>query len=454
MPLAMKQKMRKIDDLFPDGYLGNGIFSAMYAVQSFPWLVNNAVILDMEYYGNISGNKYISPMLEKVSPSSPIQSAEKTSIANVLISLYYSKWEKLYATTILQYDPIQNYDMVEVMTNDQKVTQYGRTQTRTDNLTHTKTGTETDAKNTTDTRTDNLSHTKTGTETSAKNTTDTRTDNLTHTKTGTETSAKNTTDTRTDNLTHTKTGTETIENGSTDTTENTRTISETNGDTQTLNLLETTTPNLATFTRSNVYGFNTVDVVPNSGDSGSVSVSESGDSGEVPVPPYNFNLGGLPSNATLQESAGVNTVAKTGTDAHAITVSKSDHFVDGVTKSGESETTYNTSEGNTGTQATAHTGRDTLTYNTTEGNTGTQATAHTGQDTLTYNTTEGNTGTQTDANSGSDTETRNYRLTRSGNIGVTTSQQMIEAERKVRMWTFFHSVVFPDVDRVLALQIY
>lgn len=65
-----------------------------------------------------------------------------------------------------------------------------------------------------------------------------------------------------------------------------------------------------------------------------------------------------------------------------------------------------------------------------------------------------NTGVVTDRDSGSDTHTRNYTLTRSGNIGVTTSQQMLQSERELWMWNFFRDVVFTDVDRVLTIPIY
>ena len=107
-----------------------------------------------------------------------------------------------------------------------------------------------------------------------------------------------------------------------------------------------------------------------------------------------------------------------------------------------------------GTSANAKTGNDTLTHNTSETDTGTSANAKTGNDTLTHNTSETDTGTQVDANSGSDTSTRNYRLTRSGNIGTVTAQDMIEQERALWLWNFFYKVVFPDVDRVLTLNIY
>lgn len=83
------------------------------------------------------------------------------------------------------------------------------------------------------------------------------------------------------------------------------------------------------------------------------------------------------------------------------------------------------------------------TQNVTQ-NSGTQSTTETG--------TNSESGSNTE--SGSDTDTRNYTLTRSGNIGVTTSQQMIESERQLWMWNFFDSVVYPDIDRVLTINMY
>ena len=46
------------------------------------------------------------------------------------------------------------------------------------------------------------------------------------------------------------------------------------------------------------------------------------------------------------------------------------------------------------------------------------------------------------------------QLTRSGNIGVTTSQQMIQSERDLWIWNYFINTVFPDIDRALTLSIY
>ena len=63
------------------------------------------------------------------------------------------------------------------------------------------------------------------------------------------------------------------------------------------------------------------------------------------------------------------------------------------------------------------------------------------------NVTRKDTGTET-----KDTNT-DRTLKRSGNIGVTTSQQMIESERQLWLWNFFENV-FSDIDKVLVLKIY
>ena len=65
-----------------------------------------------------------------------------------------------------------------------------------------------------------------------------------------------------------------------------------------------------------------------------------------------------------------------------------------------------------------------------------------------------NTGQNTDVKTDYD-NTRNIdrELHRSGNIGVTTSQQMLESELKLRAYRFFERV-YKDVDSILALPIY
>lgn len=44
-------------------------------------------------------------------------------------------------------------------------------------------------------------------------------------------------------------------------------------------------------------------------------------------------------------------------------------------------------------------------------------------------------------------------LTRSGNIGVTTSQQMLQSEIDLRKWIFYDNIMI-DIDKILTLSIY
>lgn len=295
-----------VNDIFPDWLTGSGIFSHLSGV---PWDGEGiAAELDLEYHGNVSGNKMVSPLVAKLADDE--QAGDK--LAGVIKAINGRRWAALWETMQLEYNPIENYSMTETMTNDKTVTEYGKSTTRTDDLTHARTGTDAIGYNSTDKRTDDLTHGKTGTEAVQYQTTDTRTDNLTENQ------------------------------------------------------------------QNRVNGFNSA-VGVNSGD---------------------------------------------------------------------------TSTSNTGTQTNAKTGTDTTTYNTQEKDTGTQTAQKTGTDTTTYNTQDKNTGTQKTADAGSDTSTRNYLLKRSGNIGVTTSQQMIESERNLWKWVFFREVVFPDIDKVLTLAVY
>lgn len=49
--------------------------------------------------------------------------------------------------------------------------------------------------------------------------------------------------------------------------------------------------------------------------------------------------------------------------------------------------------------------------------------------------------------------TLEHTLSRSGNIGVTTSQQMLESELNLRAWLYFENVM-QDIDKMLCLSIY
>lgn len=223
--------------------LGVGL-DAQRSIYQMPWLDDEKFVMCLDglddLYETRSFDKPAGSLIRRYAGNGSLTQGALNRICIALIAQFFDKWGKEWATRTLQYNPIQNYKMTEQMTDDEKVTEYGRTNTRTDDLS------------------------------------------------------------------------------------------------------EVTTPDLTTEEASKIYGFN----------------------------------------------------SSSGVDDKKVTTDSS------------------------GT------------------------------------TTTDNTGTVTDAASGTDTETRNYTLTREGNIGVTTSQQMIESERELWKWDFFNDVVFPDIDSVFTLKIY
>ena len=62
-------------------------------------------------------------------------------------------------------------------------------------------------------------------------------------------------------------------------------------------------------------------------------------------------------------------------------------------------------------------------------------------------------GTQENENSRTETETGTETTERTGNIGVTTSQQMLQSEFEVRKYDFYN-MMYDDIDSILCLKSY
>lgn len=367
--------MQTMNEVFTN-FLTNGLFTYLNE-QNVPWSETvSADMLNLAYHGGHSGQKNISSLVRSIKDSETLSDSEREILAVTLVSMFGTNWTKLWETLSFVYDPIENYRMIETMENDTTTVSYGKTETRTDNLSALKTGTETETKNLTDAGT----NTKSGTDTKNID----LDDEINRTKTGTEIDTKDLTDT--DNKT--KTGTET----------------------ETKNLTDTRTPNLTTNTTESVWGFNSDSAVN--------------------------------ANKTAQTASGTEQETHTGTDATQYNLSESDT----LRRTGTDEMEYDLTENET----VSHTGTEETEYDTTE----TETINHTGTDTMQYNVTQANTGTQANASGGEDVTEHGYELTRSGNIGVTTSQQMIESERALWVWNFFYDTVFPDIDKMLTLSVY
>ena len=265
--------MIKLNEVYS---IDDGVFASLSDF-TLPWDEDiNAEDLDLVYIGNVSGCKPVSPMVHSLIEDGELSDTNKGRIATSIMALYLLKWAKLWNTLTFEYNPIENYDMEEVMSDDVTEIEYGHVN---------------------ETAYGHVNETAYG-----------HVNELVQ--------EKGSTTTRTDAITVTDT--------------------------------------------HSVQGFNSSDYTP--------------------------------ADRNVKTPSGNETIVGSGEDT------------------------------NTNTES----GTDTRTES----------------------------GSDTNTESGTDTHTRNYTLTRHGNIGVTTSQQMIESERMLWMWSFFYEVVFPDIDRLLCLSIY
>lgn len=115
---------------------GEGIFSVLQTITNLPWLQNGAgQTIDMDYYGNYSGQKVTAPLVDRMyEKSKHLSRSDIVLLANVILSQYGESWKKIYNTYELTYDPISNYDMTESL-SDTTTDTYGRKIDRTNQVT-------------------------------------------------------------------------------------------------------------------------------------------------------------------------------------------------------------------------------------------------------------------------------------------------------------------------------
>lgn len=118
-------KTLTLDKVFPSWYNDaiGGIFKTLadkYG-NEFEWL-NAKNVLDVEYFGNHSGNKPVAVLIErfieenienKLDKPFTLTEDQRATLADIIYNRYKVKWQKLYAVLSLEYNPIENYSMVE-----------------------------------------------------------------------------------------------------------------------------------------------------------------------------------------------------------------------------------------------------------------------------------------------------------------------------------------------------
>ena len=104
-------KMKKLNSCFQNP-LSNGIITSLSRF-NFPFLTDNLNI-NIEYHGNHSGNKIVSPLIDNLlGDNEKLTDENINTLADIISSMYSIKWTKLYNTTIQEYNMLHNYDMTE-----------------------------------------------------------------------------------------------------------------------------------------------------------------------------------------------------------------------------------------------------------------------------------------------------------------------------------------------------
>lgn len=118
----MKNQMKRLTDVFPDWIIGSGIFSELHKFD-VPWKNKfESAPLDLAYFGNNSGDKLISPLVEKLLVNDELPEENLTKLAQSIYTLNIDNWSRLWSALQEEYDPLQNYNGDETRTVTNKLT--------------------------------------------------------------------------------------------------------------------------------------------------------------------------------------------------------------------------------------------------------------------------------------------------------------------------------------------
>lgn len=403
----------------------DGIFTKLQEKPDIPWKSENIPqVLDLTYYYNHSGNKIVSPLIDNmIGDNDTLTEDQKQTLADIVYGICNENWKRVWEALFADYNPIWNVDadITDTETRDLTGTEKGTTgqkQTGTDTL--GKTG----KISTTESGSDSIEHTGTDTDTESGSDSLIRTGTDTHTESGTD----NKTNTGTD--THALSGTDSVSNTGTDTHALSGTDTQKNTGTQ---KNENKNDGSKQTTENDTYGFN----------------SESPVNADKTVVTVNQDVIDTRTDNLVQTVEHGQKDTETQNLKQTTEYGRSDKETQDLTESTEYghtdtetlDTTDTTNYGKTDTRTLNL--KDTTIYgkDTSEGIDTT--------DTTTYN----NSVDVTKDNTTTDKGTIAHKTVRQGNIGVTTTQQMITEEMQLRKEMFYERV-FSDIDRYLTIGIY
>ena len=129
----------KLNDVFTGWYDEGAIFAQLkYAASTaFPWA---SATNDIEYFGNHSGMKEISPLLENTlikynTSTINYNSPAMNKLASIVIGRYGDKWKRLYDAINEQYEILSTSEKIEETPNITKTNNITTNATETPNTT-------------------------------------------------------------------------------------------------------------------------------------------------------------------------------------------------------------------------------------------------------------------------------------------------------------------------------
>ena len=156
-------KLTKLNEVYSDWLTGDGVFTDLNNFD-VPWKnENNVVALNTTYHGSHSGDKNISPIVYKFLNSDESENMRE-KLASAIYTMFNEKWSRLWSAFEQEYNPINNYNMVENETISE-TTDNTETHTGTDTTAHTGTATTTHTGTDVNARTGSETETHTGTDT-------------------------------------------------------------------------------------------------------------------------------------------------------------------------------------------------------------------------------------------------------------------------------------------------
>ena len=113
-------ELTKVNELYDQWLTGNGVFTDLNAYD-VPWKVEDATenakiiaSLNFAYHGNHSGDKNVSPVVHKFLKEEV--TTPRAKLADTLFIMFGDKWVRLWDAMHAEYNPIENYDLLEVET--------------------------------------------------------------------------------------------------------------------------------------------------------------------------------------------------------------------------------------------------------------------------------------------------------------------------------------------------